>query len=101
MSDQPIQFGFYRGDILLGYIMPTHDDFPWHYGRFDASSEFGAVAHLFENELRLLKETKGNAKWAEAYDAISSAGLRLDPVGHGKAINNPLMHIQGGIAWWR
>jgi len=101
MSDKPTKFGFYRGDVLLGYIMPTHDDFPWHYGTFEPSLDFHAVAHLFDAELRLLQESKGTSVWDKAYDVISSAGLRLDPLGPGKTINNPLVHIQGDIVWWR
>ena len=101
MTERPSRFQFYRGDVLLGEISPTHDDFPWHYGTFEASVEFRAIASLFESELRVLKETHGGSDWDKAYDLISSAGLRLEPVGPGRVISNPLIHIQGDSAWWR
>ena len=101
MTERPTQFLLYRGDVVLGEITLTHDDFPWHYGKFEAGTEFRSVSHLFETELRVLKETQGTGEWDKAYDLISSAGLRLEPVGPGKVINDPLVHIQGDVAWWR
>ena len=89
MNEQAKQFGFYRGDVLLGHIIPTHEDFPWHYGKFVASADFQSLAHFFETELRLLKETQGGAEWDKAYDLISDVGLRIEPIGPGKIINNP------------
>jgi len=101
MSSMFSKYAFYRGDVLLGDISPTHSDFPWHYGDFEPTDDFQAVAMLFVKELVLLESSKGSKDWDTAYNTISNPGLRLEPYGPGKSINNPLIHIQGGKAWWR
>lgn len=95
------KYAFFRGDVLLGDISPTHSDFPWHYGDFEPTDDFQAVAELFETELAALESSKGPGDWDAVYDIISNPGLRLEPYGPGKSINNPLIHIQGDKAWWR
>ena len=53
MSEQREKLQLYMGGSLIGIITPTHGDFPWHYGTFEAAQDFLSVAELFETELRL------------------------------------------------
>lgn len=101
MKQQATQFRLLRGGINLGLVKPTHDDFPWHYGDFEADSGFKDVENLFQDELEILERTKGNQEWDAAYQRISSEELRLEPVGPGKVIVNPLVHVRGDKVWWR
>jgi hypothetical protein len=101
MSTLPTRYELYRGETLLGIVTPTEADFPWHYGRFESSDGFNAVADLFSQELQLLKVSGETKEWDLFYDKVTTGGLRLEPIGGGKSLLHPLIHIDDQKVWWR
>ena len=96
------QYRLLRGNIDLGIVTHSADDFPQHEGVLQPSSAFETVRSLFEREIQLLKTEGATAAWRQLRDEIDAAGMRLEPYEWvGKQIVNPLIHIQGDKVWWR
>ena len=93
-------YRLYRGDVLLGTLTHTGDDFPWHDGTFDPAPVFEEVRPLFDRELALLNADRMD-EWETAWGAIAALGLRLEPMAAGSDVNEFLLHIEGQRAWWR
>lgn len=95
------RFELYRGDVLLGVVEHTADDFPNHLGVFYPNDAFAEVESLFASEIQMLDKGRMD-EWRELRERIERPGLRLNPVGPGKEVKNPLIHIDGsGKVWWR
>ena len=95
-------YKLYRGDILLGTLTHTKNDFPWHWGTFDATEQFALVKPLFEQEIKLIDDLDSNMqKWEEIWEEITKPGLRLISNMDNKEINEFLIHIDGTEVWWR
>jgi len=102
MKDETPRFLLYRGDILLGVVNHTHDDFPCHKGSFEPSQDFASVKALFDKEISILESDNCDLdEWEAAWTIITAPGLRLVPVGGGNTISEPLIHIDGTETWWR
>jgi len=95
-----MKYELYRGESLLGIIVHETDDFPTHKGTFYPSGEFDDIASLFEKEIRLL-ESGNLEEWQLTRTEIDRPVITLKPVGGGKIILNPLIHIEGKEVWWR
>ncbi len=99
-----VGYELYRGGVLLGRIVHTDDDFPWHLGRFAPGPGFDAVAGLFELEATLLSDRRSGwdeGAWRKVREEIDRPGLRLVECESGRALPCPLIHIQLHDAWWR
>ena len=94
------QWKLYRGNVLLGIITHTDDDFPWHNGTFKATEAFSEVKDLFEQELILLEE-RSYDEWERLYDELSKPGIRLVSMDDNSVIDELLIHVQGDDVWWR
>jgi len=89
-----------RGDVLLGTLTSTDDDFPWHHGTFDPAPAFEEVRPLFDRERELLDAERFD-EWEAAWEAVVALGLRLELTATGATIDEFLLHIEGNRAWWR
>lgn len=95
-----MKYDLYRGNVVLGTIDHTTDDFPFHHGVFEPTPEYAAVRELFEKEHQLL-EAGRMEEWQKVRDKLDEPVLILKPVGAGKEVKKPLLHIDGVKAWWR
>lgn len=99
-----VGYELYRGGVLLGRIVHTDEDFPWHLGRFAPGPGFEAVASLFELEATLLScggTGWDEGSWRKVREEIDRPGIRLVECESGHALERPLIHIQCQDAWWR
>lgn len=93
----------YRNDQLLGELIATSFDFPWHRGNFRPTPAFEEVRPLFERELELLNADQ-MVEWEAVWTAIYDLGMRMRPASIRDAsedISEFLLHIDGDEAWWR
>jgi hypothetical protein len=97
----PHHYQLFRGDVLLGTIDHSEDDFPWHVGTIDPSPAFEAVEALFAREAELLAQSSESREWRIARDEIDAPGLRLVGLGGRTLAANPLLHIREQRVWWR
>ncbi len=97
-----ITYQLYRGSKIIGSVIHTDDDFPWHNGIFEPTSDFIDVKPLFDAELKLVEDDDlEDDKWDALWTEILAPGLRLVPSSGGKEINDFLIHIDGRKTWWR
>jgi hypothetical protein len=95
-------YKLYRGNDLLGTIIHTKIDMPWHWGTFEPTEHFDAVKPLFEQEIQLLDTLDSNSqKWHENWAQITKPGLRLVSEQDNQQITDLLIHIDGSEVWWR
>jgi hypothetical protein len=88
-------------DTSLGVLTPYEDDFPWVYCHFEAELSFAALQPLFDAEQQAFEtDHRDVEKWEKLYEPISALNLYL--LGDdGKKIEEMLLHITDGQAWFR
>ncbi|KAA0254431.1 MAG: hypothetical protein EDM79_20875 [Chloroflexi bacterium] len=89
-----------QGDIVLGTLKETDNDFPWRYCTFTPTDAFQSVKPLFDRA-REQVEAEEWEQFDKAYQQIEALGLRLvDPLS-GDEIREFLLHIEGDSASFR
>ena len=95
-------YKLYRGSNLLGTIIHTKIDMPWHWGSFEPTKYFDTVKSLFEREIQLLDTLDSNMQeWNENWEKIIEPGLCLVSDQDKQEITEFLIHIDGNEVWWR
>jgi hypothetical protein len=88
------------GDEVVGTITIEDQDFPWLYGSFVAEPGFARWAPLFAAELAVLDgdEPEDVDRWERLQGLITDA---LTLVAPDEPVNDYLLHIEDGTAWFR
>ena len=95
------KYALYQGSLFLGWVWHTEDDFPYHYGVFQAEATFEPLRPLFARELQLARLGDTDA-WSEVRTEIDALGLVLKPAGRfDKVVTKSNIHIEGDTIWWR
>lgn len=105
------QYQLFSGDVLLGVVEHTEDDFPWHIGTFQPAAGFEAVRTLFERKAALIDSAAhkprpaggvtATAEWHAVQDQIHALGLRLVRPDGRTLIDNPTLNIRHAEVSWR
>jgi hypothetical protein len=88
-------------DTLLGVLTPYEYDFPWIYCNFEAKPSFAPLQPLFDTEQQFFEtDDRDIEMWEKLYKPIMALHLYL--LGdNGKKIEEMLLHISNGQAWFR
>jgi len=79
-----------KAETLLGVLIESGDDFPWHYFKFEPTAAFDEIRLLFDR-----RETDCPSQ-KEASQQIKALGLRLVDATDGTEIeNSSLLFIKG------
>lgn len=96
-------FDLKRGDVVLGTLHIVCADQPWFICEFDPTPDFESVKPLFDEELRLIKQSDALdvIAWEAVHSQINDLGLNLISRDAGTAIGEFLLHIEGQQATLR
>jgi hypothetical protein len=88
-------------DTLFGILTPYEHDFPWVYCNFEAELSFAPLQPLFDAEQQAFETDERDVEmWEKLYEPIMALHLYL--LGDdGKKIEEMLLHIANGQAWFR
>lgn len=99
MKDPTNRYLFYRGETLLGTMVHTEDDQPFHIGYIEPSTGFSEVAVLFK---KMAAFSQQEDELAELRDEIARPGLRMIGESTGQLRFEPqIFNTDGEIFKWR
>jgi len=90
-----------RGADVLGWLTETGLDQPWIICRFEPTEQFVSVQPLFDDVFRLINEDDDWNRAEALQKQIDALGLTLEISGGQKIINEFVLSIGNGEAWFR
>lgn len=109
VKDPTHRYRFYRGDTLLGTVVHTEDDQPFHIGYIEPAPGFQEVASLFEEMATAGRASdapeeraRSRDRFIQLRDEIARPGLRMVGESTGQIRFEPqLFNTDGTKFWWR
>jgi hypothetical protein len=91
----------HAGGRIVAELHVTDPDFPWLNAIVVRKDGFGAIAPLFEDEIRQLERMgdEETPEWTAVYERIRVLTRLTYP--DGRDVPEYLLHIDGDEAWWR
>jgi hypothetical protein len=86
--------------VLMGELELTNTNQPWFHSRFSPTASFAALKPLFDKEYELLAEENFD-EWEAFYEQIIEKCLLLVHEPSGVRIEEFLLHVKDGEAWFR
>lgn len=108
MQDPTHRYQLYRGDTLLGTVVHTQDDQPFHIGYIEPAAGFAEVALFFEEMEALMQsadviqQPQIEQRLAQIRDEIARPGLRMLGESTGQLRFEPqILRLRGREIYWR
>ena len=97
------KLNLYAGGTLLGTLKYKYLAMPWFFCDLSSTEAFEEVKSLFDKEVELLNSDnfgQNQGAWEEKMAQIDDLTLSLIEVNTGEKIEDFLLHIENGEAWF-